>query len=85
MIAVANNILDDNNQVIFENELFDVEKAVNCDTCLSGKIKHIFKVYEYFQPESYKKLVIYFVFVDLKNDNLSTRELITTVNSILNN
>ncbi len=47
-------------------------------------MKHVFRVFEDNHPELYKKCVIYYVLIDIKNNYLSPRDLVDTIRLILN-
>jgi hypothetical protein len=68
-----------------ENEfLIEDLDLVNNKNC-SNNVKYIFRVFEDYHPEIYKKCVIYYILLDSRNDNFSQRDLFETIKLLVNN
>jgi beta-lactamase regulating signal transducer with metallopeptidase domain len=82
MMGVAKNVLDNSDfeyieQKIISDDLSD-EKFNN-----SHQVKYIFRVFEEYYPEFYKKYSIYLVLIDIQKENLSSKDLFNTIKLLL--
>jgi len=84
MIAIATNVLDDSNHAAFEDDFVVEDFDIDDKSVYSNHVKYVFKVFEDSHPVLYKKCVVYYVLVDVKNNNLSSRDLVSTVKLLLN-
>ena len=85
MIAIARNVLYDTDQSIIDEEFLIEGLDVVDKNIYTGHVKYVFRVFEDYHPNLYKKCVIYYVLLDYHNTNFSQRDLIETVKLLLNN
>ena len=81
-MAIAKNVLEKSDfdyieQKIISDDL-NFKKSIN-----SNQIKYIFRVFEEYYPELYKKYVIYLVLIDIPKENLSSKDLFNTIKFLL--
>jgi len=83
MIGVAKNVLDNSDIDSVEREIISgdlgFEKCTN-----SHPVKYIFRVFEEYYPEFYKKYEIYLVLIDSQKENLPSTEIFNTIKHLLN-
>jgi hypothetical protein len=85
MITIASNVLydaDKNNieESFMIGDLEVVEKKIDINN-----VKYVFRVFENYYPNLYKKCVVYYILLDYHNTNFSQRDLIETVRLLVNN
>jgi len=82
MIAVAKNVLENSDFDYIEQKIISddlsFEKSNN-----SHQVKYIFRVFDEYYPELYKKYVIYLVLIDIQKENISSKDLFNTIKSLL--
>jgi beta-lactamase regulating signal transducer with metallopeptidase domain len=83
MIAIANKVLDDSIDITFEDEFIVEDLNIDDKNLYSNHVKYVFRVFEEHHPELYKKCIIYYVLIDIKNNNLTPRDLVGTVKLLI--
>ena len=83
MIAVAKNVLDNSDQVYVEQKITTDDLNFEEHTC-SHPLKYIFRVIENHHPEVYKKYIIYVIRLDIQKENFTSKNLLNTINFLLN-
>lgn len=84
MVAIARNVLYDTDNSIIKEELLIEDLDVVDKKDYSDHVKYVFRVFEDYHPEFYKKCVVYYILLDSHNNDLSQRELFDTVKLLLN-
>jgi hypothetical protein len=85
MITIAGDVLNHNNPVINEEDLLIEDLDLVDKNIYTENVKYIFRVFEDYHPELYKKCVIYYIILDYRNNNFSQKDLIETVTQLLKN
>ncbi len=84
MVGIAGKIIDNNRDNNLQNEIIIENVDIDNKNIEYNHVKHVFRVFEDNHPELYKKCVIYYVLIDIKNNYLSPRDLVDTIRLILN-
>jgi hypothetical protein len=83
MMGVAKNILDNSDIDNIEQKIISGNLGFEkCDN--SHQVKYIFRVFEEYYPELYKKYEIYLVLIDSQKENLPSTEIFNTIKNLLN-
>ena len=83
MIAVAKNVLDNYDQVYMEEKITTNDLNFEEHTH-PHPLKYIFRVIENHHPDVYKKYIIYFIRLDIQKENFTSKDLLNTINYLLN-